>query len=60
VGYNRATADLYVKYVGHRIYRYRGVPPAVVEALLMAPSAATFVSEQIDRRFESEAVKRSS
>jgi hypothetical protein len=54
VGYNSATEDLFVKYVGHRIYRYRGVPPTVVEALLRAPSAATFVSEQVDRHYESE------
>jgi len=58
VGYNSATAELYVKYLGHRIYRYRGVPPAVVEALLQAPSASAFVSEHVDRRYESEALKR--
>jgi len=54
VGYNSATEDLFVKYVGHRIYRYRGVPAAVVEALLRAPSAATFVSAHVDRHYESE------
>ena len=54
VGYNSATADLFVKYLGHRIYRYRGVPPTVVEALLRAPSASTFVSEHVDRHYESE------
>lgn len=54
VGYNSATEDLFVKYVGHRIYRYRGVPPTVVEALLRAPSAATFVSAHVDRHYESE------
>jgi curved DNA-binding protein CbpA len=58
VGYNSATEDLFVKYVGHRIYRYRGVPPAVVEALLKAPSASAFVSAEIDRRYESDALKR--
>ena len=54
VGYNSATEDLFVKYVGHRIYRYRGVPATVVEALLQAPSAATFVSAHVDRHYESE------
>ena len=54
VGYNSATADLFVKYLGHRVYRYRGVPPTVVEALLRAPSASTFVSEHVDRHYESE------
>ncbi len=58
VGYNSSTADLFVKYIGHRIYRYRHVPPAVVEALLRAPSASTFVSENIDRCYEAEAMKR--
>ncbi|WP_310571084.1 KTSC domain-containing protein [Gemmatimonas sp.] len=58
VGYNSSTADLFVKYLGHRIYRYRAVPASVVEALLNAPSASTFVSEHIDREFESEAYKR--
>ena len=58
VGYNRATADLFVKYLGHRIYRYRGVPPTVVEALLEASSASAFVRAHIDRRYESEALKR--
>ena len=58
VGYNRATADLFVKYLGHRIYRYRGVPSTVVAALLEAPSASDFVSAHIDRRYESEALKR--
>ncbi|WP_309673347.1 KTSC domain-containing protein [Gemmatimonas sp.] len=58
VGYNSSTADLFVKYLGHRIYRYRAVPASAVEALLNAPSASTFVSEHIDREFESEACKR--
>ena len=58
VGYNSATADLFVKYLGHRIYRYRGVPPTVVEALLRAPSASTFVSAHVDRHYESEAIPR--
>jgi KTSC domain/DnaJ domain len=58
VGYNRATADLFVKYLGHRIYRYRGVPPTVVAALLEAPSASAFVRAHIDRRYESDALKR--
>lgn len=58
VGYNGATSELFVKYLGHRIYRYRGVPPAVVEALLKAPSASAFVSAEIDRRYESDALKR--
>jgi curved DNA-binding protein CbpA len=58
VGYNSATADLFVKYLGHRIYRYRGVPPAVVEALLRAPSASTFVSAHVDRQYESDAMPR--
>jgi curved DNA-binding protein CbpA len=54
VGYNSTTADLFVKYLGHRIYRYRGVPPTVVEALLRAPSASIFVSEHVARHYESE------
>jgi len=54
VGYNSTTADLFVKYLGHRIYRYRGVPPTVIEALLRAPSASTFVSAHVDRHYESE------
>ncbi len=58
VGYNGATSELFVKYLGHRIYRYRGVPPAVLEALLKAPSASAFVSAHIDRRYESDALKR--
>ena len=58
VGYNSATAELFVKYLGHRIYRYRGVPPAVVEALLRARSASTFVSAHVDRHYESEAMPR--
>lgn len=58
VGYNSATSDLFVKYLGHRIYRYRGVPPAVVEALLKAPSASAFVSAHIDRHYASDALKR--
>lgn len=58
VGYNNNTADLFVKYLGHRIYRYRAVPASVVEALLRAPSASTFVSEHVDRNFEAEAYKR--
>ena len=58
VGYNSATSDLFVKYLGHRIYRYRGVPPTVVEALLKAPSASAFVSAHVDRHYESDALKR--
>ena len=58
VGYNSATLELFVKSVGDRIYRYGGVPPAVVEALLLAPSASAFVSAHIDRRFASDALKR--
>jgi hypothetical protein len=58
VGYNSATTDLFVKYLGHRIYCYRGVPPTVVEALLRAPSASTFVSAHVDRHYASEAIPR--
>ena len=58
VGYNSATADLYVKYVGHRIYRYRGVPLLAFEALLLASSASAFVHEHIDRQYAHEAIKR--
>ncbi|WP_373062478.1 KTSC domain-containing protein [Gemmatimonas sp.] len=58
VGYNSATADLFVKFVGHRVYRYIAVPLSVFEALLMASSAAVFVGEQIDRRYECEVLKR--
>lgn len=58
VGYNSRTADLFVKYLGHRVYRYRAVPASVVEALLSAPSASAFVSAHVDRTFESEAYKR--
>ncbi len=56
VGYNSATAELYVKYLGHRTYRYTGVPPAVFEALLSAPSASTFVTAHIDRQYASERI----
>ncbi len=58
VGYNRATAHLYVKYVGNRIYRYAGVPPTAFEALLLASSASVFVREHIDRQYEYEVLKR--
>lgn len=54
VGYNSVTSDLFVKYIGHRIYRYRQVPPAVFEALLLAPSASSFVRDHVDRRFAHE------
>ncbi|QJR37695.1 KTSC domain-containing protein [Gemmatimonas groenlandica] len=58
VGYNNNTFDLFVKYIGHRVYRYRAVPASVVEALLNAPSASAYVSEHVDRQYESEACKR--
>ena len=58
VGYNSATADLFVKYLGHRVYRYLGVPASAFEALLSAPSASAFVTEHIDREYKSEALKR--
>ncbi len=58
VGYNSATADLFVKYLGHRIYRYMDVPPKAFEALLKASSASAFVNEHIDRQYEYEAIKR--
>jgi len=58
VGYNSITADLFVKYLGHRIYRYRGVPPPTFEALLLASSASAFVREHIDRQYEYEVLKR--
>jgi len=54
VGYNSATADLFVKYIGYRIYRYIGVPLSVFEALMMASSAAVFVREQIGQQYKYE------
>jgi len=58
VGYNSATADLFVKYLGQRVYRYTAVPSSAFEALLRAPSASLFVSEHIDQQFEYEVLKR--
>lgn len=58
VGYNGQTADLYVKYLGSRIYRYRRVPSSVFEALLAAPSASVFVSAHVDRTYEYEVLPR--
>jgi len=58
VGYNSATTDLYVKYLGHRVYRYFGVPPTAFEALLLASSASVFVREHIDQQYVYEALAR--
>ncbi|WP_411280438.1 KTSC domain-containing protein [Gemmatimonas sp.] len=58
VGYNGATADLFVKYIGHRIYRYMGVPPTAFEALLLASSTPEFVRVHIDRQYTYEVLKR--
>lgn len=58
VGYNSATGDLFVKYVGHRIYRYRDVPPAAFEALLLAPSVSGYVRDHMDPRYEYQLCKR--
>ncbi len=56
VGYNSATADLFVKYHGHRTYRYIGVPPLAFEALLLASSASAFVRDRIERQYTYEAL----
>ncbi len=58
VGYNSATADLFVKYLGHRVYRYMGVPATAFAALLRAPSASEFVRHHIDQQYAHDAIKR--
>ena len=48
VGYVADALELHVQFKSSaKIYVYEGVPPAVFERLLAAPSKGTFVNQQV-------------
>jgi N-formylglutamate amidohydrolase len=51
VGYDPATNELEIEYAGGGVYRYYGVPPSRVEALLTAASIGRYVTEHIKPRY---------
>ncbi len=51
VGYNSASSDLYIKFIGNRVYRYSAVPPHVFEALMSASSLTTFANKHVVPRY---------
>ena len=51
VGYNSVTAELYLKFRGDRVYRARGVPRVVFEALVAAPAPGLYADRHILSRY---------
>jgi soluble lytic murein transglycosylase-like protein len=51
VGYDAVSANLDVRFVSGRTYRYSGVPPAIYEALMNAESKGAFFNSRIRDRF---------
>jgi hypothetical protein len=51
VKYDTASADLDVRFVSGRTYRYSGVPSAIYEALINAESKGAFFNSQIRDHF---------
>lgn len=51
VGYNGATSEMYLKFRGDRVYRARGVPRVVFEALLAAPAPGVYADHFVLSRF---------
>lgn len=48
IGFDARTSTLFVRFHnGARVYRYRGVPAAVYQAFLAAPSKGRFLSQFI-------------
>ncbi len=54
VGYNSVSRELYIKFIGNRVYRYSAVPPHVFEALMSASSLTTFANKHVVPRYASE------
>jgi lysyl-tRNA synthetase class 2 len=51
VGYNANLHELAVMFVTDRIYIYLGVPEAIYEALMRAPSKGRFFNAEIRDRY---------
>lgn len=51
VGYDEARELLQVEFGGRAIYQYSGVPPAVHQGLLAAPSKGCYFNQAIRGRF---------
>lgn len=56
VGYDAASGTLELQFQGGAVYRYAGVPPQVVEALMAAESKGRFVNAHIRQRFPYERI----
>lgn len=52
IGYDPSKELLEVTFRRGGVYRYRGIPAALHEQLMKAPSIGTFFSEQIKEKFE--------
>lgn len=51
VGYDDAAEELEVELPGNYVYRYQGVPRAIYERLVTAPSLGTFFNDSIRDAF---------
>ncbi|TKJ43715.1 KTSC domain-containing protein [candidate division TA06 bacterium B3_TA06] len=49
VGYNRSTQVLEVEFHGGRIYQYFGVPLALYDGLMNAPSKGQYLDQNIKK-----------
>jgi hypothetical protein len=52
VGYDPATARLYVVFRGGTLYAYEGVPPAVHAGLMAAPSKGRYLNDEIKGAYD--------
>ena len=55
-GYDADGETLEVEFLSGRIYRYFGVPPEVVAALMTAPSLGAYYNREIRDRYRREEV----
>jgi len=51
LGYDDATKQLDVEYTNHSVYRYRGVPPAVYQALMTALAEGSQLAAQLQVQY---------
>jgi hypothetical protein len=60
IGYDRASEVLQLEFRTHAVYRYRGVPGSVYEALAAACSKGTYFNRTIRGRFPHSLIPRTS
>ena len=52
IGYDPATSTLFIKFVGGRVFSYKGVPAEIAKAAMLSESVGKYFHAEIKGKFE--------